>query len=533
MRRHVVPRALIALFTLLALGAPGGLVAQGGVLGAPARILGSRNLALGHWAYEFIARLRDRGYLSNLNPILQPYRRIDVAEGLAHLDPDTLPRPVGDWVRTLRHEFAPELERLAGGDTRQWGLIGSGGAVGANTLRLDALRPIDSTGVWSNGNVGVWVRSGPFVAESRLAGNAYWKHDPDGLDPGKGRLANSRLFRTDNAYIAVDFSFGRVSLGTISRNWGPNGIDGLMISNNPFPYPQIGFDAYAGRFSLHAFTGQLEEQYGAKRYISAHRVDYSSPSLTVSLGEALLYADQNLNPALSFLNPVEFLFFAQEAPPNQNLTPNLVLNGQFWYRHGGVVLHGEGVVDDIDIHPTTIVNGKANADPARIAFNVGAKLTSLSPWFTPRIEYQAVGAFTYRTRTGQDAWNFLGRGIGDNYDGYDQLSLLVDIYPPVNDLRLTPAIEILRQGQSSIRDLIPQPESLFVQQPTFFVGVKETVYRLGLQGHYQPFQFHLGSIWLDWDAGEDFVKNDNHVAGVNANKFVAIGRVGMRLDLPR
>ncbi len=525
--------ACLALFALIAVsslpGAPG-LAAQ-----APkaSRVLGSRNLAVGHWAYEYIGRLRDRGYLSNLNPLIQPYRRIDVAEGLLHLDPDTLARPVADWVRTLKREFQPELDRLEGRETSHWGLIASGGAVAANTIRLDALRPIDSTGVWSNGNVGVWVRSGPFVAESRLAGDAYWKHDPDGLDPGKGLRANSRLFRTDNAYIAVDFSFGRFSLGRIRRNWGDDGVQGLMISDNPFPYPSMSFDAYAGRFSLHSFTGQLEEQYGAKRYISAHRVDYSTPNLTVSLGEGLLYAQQNLNPSLSFLNPVEFLFFDQEAPPNQNLMPNLVLNGQFWYRHGGVVLHGEGIVDDIDVHPTTIVNGTPNADPARIAFNVGAKLTSLSPWFTPRIEYQLVGAFTYRTRTGQDAWNFLGRGIGNNYDGYDQLSLLVDLYPPVNDLRLTPAIEILRQGQSSIRDLIPQPESLFVVQPTVFVGVKETVYRLGLQGHYQPFQFHLGSIWLDWDAGEDVIKNDNHVAGQNTNKFVAIGRVGMRLDIPR
>lgn len=532
MRSQAVGRVLCALGSIFCLSLPAVVMAQAPTASS-ARVLGSRNLALGHWAYEYIARLRDRGYLDNLNPLIQPYRRIDVAEGLLHLDPDTLRSPIAGWVRTLRREFAPELRRLAGGKVHHWGLITGAGAVASSTRRLYPLRPADSAGVWANGHLGVWAESGPFVAESRLAGDAYWKHDPDGLDPGRGTRPNSRLFRTDNAYMAVDFSFGRFTLGRVRRNWGVDGGTGLMISDNPFPYPQVGFDVYEGRFGLHAFTGQLEPRNGAKRYISAHRVDYSAPNLTLSVGEAVLYADQNLNPSLSFLNPVEFLFFDQEAPPNEGLTPNLVFNAQFWSRLGGVVVHGEGDVDDFDIHPTTIVNGKPNADPGRFAFSLGMHVTSLAPWMTARLEYEQVAAFTYRTRTGKDQWTFLERGLGANYDGYDQLSALVDLYPPIRGLRLTPAAQILRQGQSSIHDAIPRPESVFVVQPTLFVGVKETVYRLGLQGHYQPLQLPDGAVWLDWDVGEDFIRNENHVLGQQRNRFVALGRIEMRFDLPR
>src|SRR5574341_2440283 len=42
---------------------------------------GSRYLPLDHWAYQYVTRLRERGYLGNLNPLAQPYRRLEVARG--------------------------------------------------------------------------------------------------------------------------------------------------------------------------------------------------------------------------------------------------------------------------------------------------------------------------------------------------------------------------------------------------------------------------------------------------------------------
>ena len=38
----------------------------------------ARLIATDHWAYEYIGRLRDRGYLGDLNPLVQPYSRIEV-----------------------------------------------------------------------------------------------------------------------------------------------------------------------------------------------------------------------------------------------------------------------------------------------------------------------------------------------------------------------------------------------------------------------------------------------------------------------
>ena len=99
---------LIAFFLLgPALWAPPYASAQ-----APGR-MGSRILSLGSWTYEAIERLRSRGYLPGLNPLAQPYRRIDVAAELIVVDADSLQEPTAGWVRMLRRELAPEFRRLS------------------------------------------------------------------------------------------------------------------------------------------------------------------------------------------------------------------------------------------------------------------------------------------------------------------------------------------------------------------------------------------------------------------------------------
>ncbi len=50
----------------------------------------SRLIPTDHWSYEYIRRLRDRGYLTNLNPLVQPYRRGEVVQGLGAIDVSAL-----------------------------------------------------------------------------------------------------------------------------------------------------------------------------------------------------------------------------------------------------------------------------------------------------------------------------------------------------------------------------------------------------------------------------------------------------------
>ena len=160
-------------------------------------IKGSRRVATNNWSYQFMELLRERGYLSNLNPLVQPYRAQEVARSLVALDPDTLPEPVAGWVRLLRNEYWREVRLMEGETGPRWGVMAAAGARASTSGRLDVLRPAGTDGdIWPWYNLGGWLGAGPVVGEMRLLGDTYLSDDPDGLDPGQRRGG-----RTDHAYL--------------------------------------------------------------------------------------------------------------------------------------------------------------------------------------------------------------------------------------------------------------------------------------------------------------------------------------------
>ena len=388
----------------------------------------SRYLPVGHWAYEPIEYLRSRGFLANLNPLVQPYTRLQVARGLSEIDSDILAVPTAHWARLLRDELQRELDLLAGREVRGWGVRMTVGARTSTSQRLDVLRPIGAEGFWPRYTAGVWVESGPLAIETRLQGDLYLFDDPDGLDPEQ-RLGG----RTDNAYVAVQLPFGQVMIGRLRRNWSALGTRSLMVSNNPFPYPQVGFTVNLDRFSLRAFTGELdtvtdtvagavETETPYKRYIAAQRVDYSTERFGVSLGQAILYASRTGGPLLRFLNPVELLAFLSDDQP-RDVVVNLVLQAQVWYQADGLVLFAEALLDDIDIDPEDANNPQNPVRaPARYAVAFGGRLNGLADWLEVGASYERVSAFAYRTfEPAVDRYSFLRRGLGANFSDYDRL----------------------------------------------------------------------------------------------------------------
>ncbi len=474
---------------------------------------GSRYLPLDHWAYEYIARLRDRGYLGDLNPLVQPYRRLDVARGLAALNPDSLPRPLAEWVRMLKRELAPELNRVAGQDVRDYGFEVMAGGRGSTSQRLDPTRPTGDHGAWPWWRGGAWLETGPLAGETRLYGDTYFRSDPDGEDPGY----HPRDYvggKNDNAYLSVVFPFGALDVGRMARNWGLIGTPGLMISNVATPYPGIGMDVHLGRATFRAVTAELDTVGGAKRHITAQRFDYAKGNLAFSLGEATLYVYPT--PPLRFLNPAELFFFDQSGGQN------LMLMAQMWVRTGAAAFYFDGLLDDIDISPET-----PKAEPPQYGFTLGARLVSLPPWVEPGLEYQQIGAWTYRTPNYVDRYSYFNRGLGANYSDYDRFTVWADLYPPVPGLRVSPTALWQRQGEGNFRDSIPG--GYYWGRPALFYGVKETTLRLGLRGRYQP----IRELWLGWDVGPNFTRNRAHVAGVKETSFQATGEIGVRLAFPR
>jgi hypothetical protein len=477
---------------------------------------GSRNLPVDHWAYESIQRLRTRGYLAGLNPLIQPYRRIAVARALLPLHADSLRAPVAHWVRLLRQEFAREIDRLEGGDVRAWGLQVTGGARASTSQRLDVLRPLGDGDVWPRYTGAVWAETGPLAFESRIEGDFFLEDDPDGLSPGQGRGG-----RSGNSYLSLGFEYGGVILGRFQRNWSMLGTKGFMVSDVPTSYPQLGLEARIGRFTLHSTTGELDTLVAQKRYLAAHRIDYATDDLVISLGNSVLYAtDKGLQ--LRYLNPVELQFFDQDKEPN-DVVVNATLELQLWYRWRGLELYGRGLLDDFDINPDD-----DDGAPARYAFSIGARVPNVLQDAELDVSYRQVSAFAYRSFTGLDDYTFLARSLGDPVTDYSRLEVAMHVFPNLTGLRLTPSVAFQRKGEGNLGDPTPiGPE--FRASPPIFLGTVEQTYRVALAGRYEPNRY----FWLTWDLGQNFLRNALHVAGINDSEFSANAAVGFTLELPR
>jgi hypothetical protein len=497
-------------------GAPGDAWAQGAGVG-------SRNLPVDHWSSEYIRRLRSRGFLGNLNPLIQPYRRSEIALGLASIDPDTLPSPLASWVRLLREEFQRELNRIADHEVFPVGFQATLGARTSTSRRIDVTRPVGEGKIWRRQTGAVWVETGPFAAETRLKWDDHIDDDPDAVDIGQGKIG-----RTDNAYVSLAFPVGHVQLGRLAQNWSLADAQGLMVSHVAPTYPQVSLDLRAGRFRLRSVTGELETDTNAvtldaqKRFLAGHRFDYQTENFVASFGEAVLYASSS-GLQLRFLNPFEFLFANRSAVP-ADIEENVMLDAQVWYRWRGLEFFAEGMLDDIDVDPPA---GEDRA-PTRYGFFVQVRATGLLASAEVVLSYRQVSSFAYRTNRKVDKYLFLGLGLGDEFSDYDRLTAAVDFFPAVRGLRITPTLLLQRQGEGDLREPFPAVYEDFRASPALLLGVTEKTYRFALAGRYQPNRY----VWMTWDAGHNVVRQADHVVGNNASDFTATAAFGLTLDLP-
>ncbi len=142
-----------------------------------------------------------------------------MAEAISRIRPRRLPEPELSWLELLRREFADERFRTRSGQRAAGYRVGGeivAGARAATQDRFDPLRPIGDGGVWPYGELAGWLEVGPIVAVSRVRSDAYFPDDPDGEDVGRRLEA-----RSEEAYVAAQFSAVSLYVGRIARNWGP------------------------------------------------------------------------------------------------------------------------------------------------------------------------------------------------------------------------------------------------------------------------------------------------------------------------
>lgn len=482
----------------------------------------SRYLPIDHWAYYYIDRLQARGFLSDLDPLVRPYRRAEVADGLRSVTTRRLRDPERRWMELLREEFGAEMFRERGRGRADDFRIGAdlvAGARGANQDRFDPLRPVGDGAVWPNGEVGVWLEAGPAVAVSRVRSDAWFPDDPDGEDVGRRLEA-----RSQEAYVALQLPVVSFTVGRLARNWGPPGAPGLMISPEPATYAQLGFDLEAGPIRWHSLLAELDTLGPARRWLAAHRVDLRpSPDFALSFGESILQAGPGVGLSPRFLNPLSFFFFDHDNQPN-DFVMNLMLDFQVWFRKPGFVLYAEGLIDDIDVNPP---EGAESTEPSQYALRAGLRLPGLSRGLDLSLSYTLASAFVYRTLRNIDDYRFLGRGLGDNFADFDRVEARLDLHTGTAGLTLSPILALQREGEGDIRAPIDLTRAEWRRQPSLFLGTKEKTFRAGLAGRLQPGR----ALWLTWDLGVNFVSDADHVEGRDETEFAGVGELTLRLGL--
>ena len=506
--------------------------------------MGSRILSIDSWAYEAIERLRTRGYLSGLNPMVQPYRRIDVAAELVGVDADTLPDPTAGWVRLLLRELAPEFRRLS---VSEDGAAANGeaeaeaagqrvgfqfllGGTASDSRRRDPLMPYrttDDEGIkdraWWSWAGGIWLETHNVAAEARLFKDNWHREvhgDPDGQNPGGFKW----LGRTDNAYLTLAYPWGNIWVGRFKRNWGPIGQTGMMIGDNATTYPQIGLDLGRGNLSFRFMAAELLSVNGRQRYIVGNRLDYRHGNFWVSIGESALYSGESA--VLRLFNPLEAIFFDHSATYDQNeISGNMMLNAMFWTQVGQATLYGEFVLDDYDLNS---LSGQVAIEATSYQLSLGGRYMGVSDRLELGFDYRRVSAWSYRSGVPTEIWMYLDRGLADPFSDYDRLTVRADWYPPVRGLRISPVLQFQRKGEGDYRIPFP-PRDEMLGLPGIFHGVLETTKRVALQGRYQP----RSEVFLEWDLGRSFISDAGHVNGASEGRFSLLVRLGLTLGSPQ
>jgi hypothetical protein len=478
----------------------------------PPSSVSSHYLSVGHWAYRYIDLLVARGKLTSLQPLVQPYRRIDVVRAVQAAQRGQLDDSERAWLEVLEEEFGAELAAAAA-DTAKVYLKAAvdGGATGVTSRHRDVRRPEGDPTAFPFLQAGLAADFPLVTAALRFRWDRWYLNDPqfpDGVGEDHSSSASGVSFqgRVEEGYAELQIPYFRLLAGRLYRNWGLPGQQGMLISAYPYSYDQIGYRIGTDKLSVTGFVAQLDEWEGSiKRWHSAHRLDWRiNDKFALALGETTVYGGENRSFDFRQSLPIAVWLVGgwgqdYREGPNSN---NSFFEVEFWGRPTpALTLYGEIMIDDF---PT------GGGQPGW-GLALGFQLPHLGSTTALRLDYTLVTAFTYRSPVADyERYTFRDLGLGHDLADFDQLVAQLDWFPH-RRLLLSPQLLLLRWGEGNILD--PWDSS---DQPAIFLGQVETMLRLALGG-----QWRVPLAWIEWSLGENFVWNAGHQPGVNTTEFVA------------
>jgi hypothetical protein len=372
-------------------------------------------------------------------------------------------------------------------------------------------RPGEPGRGFASGGVSLQLGFGPLVAVTHPYFDTRLKYDPDWY----GKKDRTIAGRTAESYVSAQWRLAELFFGRLDRNWGPSGVQGVLLSDAPYGLDHFAVTLGTARLQLQALVTQLDtrpDTAGAqiRRYMVQHRL-WLRPRgrWTVALweGAVLSGADRGIEPW--YLNILNLAMLEQV---NSGANVNSFLGVDF-ERRGGVTLFGQLMLDDIQVDRNTLTDQK----PVSYAGTLGAKgrLPLSGAW---TLVYTQVANLAYRNEDDFQVPLYHGLGTGRNFSDYDQTALRLSFIGPAGVL-LEPEVTLLRQGEGDPRLAHPLPAD-YPATATLFEGVVQRTVRFALGA-----RAHAGPLHWSANGGVHAVTNDGHVLGRSRTRFV--GSVGL------
>ena len=465
-------------------------------------------LPIASWATPYVEHLIRAGVLQGLDPLTRPLKRADVARAIAKVDTTDLAESVKSSLRLL----AEELEERP--DTVRWKVEANVAAQGGSDPSRWTVRPErENSGLfWQGGLTGslefphVGIVTSPYF-DTRLA------RDDAFVGKKKSTIAGDNA----EAYVLASWKYLDVFFGIEPRNWGPPEVEGLILSDNPYPYDYFLIRLGPQRFRLELAATQLDNLPNVdstnirKRLLSLHRlVVVPSDRLAFSLSESALYADAG-GPSRSFepwfLNPVNLWALVNN---NYVGSVNSLWAGDVsWRLRRGLTFASQIYLDDIQVN-----TGTAGTKPAEWGYTFSLTGGGAAGAISWSALYTRVDATDYRTLANEEQYTIRGQGLARNFADYDQTTARVT-FATVPRAVFGGELTYIRQGEGDMRKPFP-PASSWADSLNFLTGIIERTLRIAVQANWTP----VYGINLSTDVGRHFIWNANHVQGVRGDRWV-------------
>ena len=464
---------------------------------------------LDHWAMPYVEHLVAAGVVRDPTPLTRPFRRVDLVGALEAVDTSKTGPRVAQLIDRLLREFRPQV---AGDHFRIEASTGL--AVATEPLR-DPLeigrgvpaRPIGPSHGFVMGGLALDVTAGPIVLVTHPTEDTRLRFDPDWYD------ARCNGFRPAEAYVDGQWHYGELFFGIMDRNWGPSGIQGLLLSDSPYNLDHLALRLGVPGLQLQAVVAELDSRPDstgaiANRFMLQHRL-YVRPHgrWTLALWEGSVWGGSGRQPEPWFLNIVNLGWIVQGYSGVGNVNNFL---GADWERRAAVTVFGQFLLDDIQIQHQE----PADRKPTSYGITVGAKGGHWRQAATWTAYYTRVANLTYRDIDPVEVPLFHFVGTGRNFSDYDQATAKLGLLPRPG-LLLEPELTVLRQGEGDPR-LPHPPVAAYPTTPTIFAGVVERTVRLAVGANWES------RVWgVVGNAGVHFVHNTGHVSGKDDTRWVA------------